>query len=193
MVRIQAWSVFCAVFLFTSFFLFGVVWFHIRVPLGPDIPCTILLYDVLYTWHVLIRRECCCRCYCYSVPLLLQQLLLFVVCRMAKIVAGSLNLIPSSVLFLIQTRFFKYFYSYVPLGSTVAFTASVCLYIIGNYIGNDGHARSEGGRQPVTANPPSYEYSLLSAAMAKTRISVIFRMIRRPHQTRVSPQQSTYY
>ena len=39
--------------------------------------------------------------------LLLQQLLLFViVCRMAKIVAGLLNLIPSSVFFLfIQIRF----------------------------------------------------------------------------------------
>ena len=40
-------------------------------------------------------------------PLLLQQLLLFViVCRMGKSDAGSLNLIPSSVFFLFtQTRF----------------------------------------------------------------------------------------
>ena len=45
---------------------------------------------------------------CVSILLLLlQQLLLFViVCRMAKIVGDSLNLIPSSVFFLfIQVRF----------------------------------------------------------------------------------------
>ena len=41
--------------------------------------------------------------------LLLQQLLLFViVCRMAKMVAGSLNLSPSSVFFLFIRVFAKY-------------------------------------------------------------------------------------
>ena len=42
-------------FFFTSF-LFGAVWFHNRVPLGPDIPGIILLlYDVSYVWHAFIQ------------------------------------------------------------------------------------------------------------------------------------------
>ena len=128
----------------------GVVWFHNRVPLGPDIPGIILLYDVVYTWHVFIHKECCCRCCSCSVPVfLLQQLPLFVILyRMAKNVAGSLNLIASSVFFLfIQTRII---FNYVPLGSTVAFMASIWLCYI---LGNDGHARSQGWRQPATAKP----------------------------------------
>ena len=28
---------------------------------GPDIPGTILLYDVFYNWHVFVHTECCCR------------------------------------------------------------------------------------------------------------------------------------
>ena len=82
---------------------------------------------------------------------LLQQLLLFViVCRMAKIVAGSLNLIPSvgSFLFILKHVLFL---MYVPLDGVVAFTASICLYYI---LGNYGHARSHGGRQPTAAKPP---------------------------------------
>ena len=49
-----------------------------------------------------------------------------------------------------------YFYvcTHVPLGSTVACTATICLdYILGNY----GHARSQGGRQPAAPNPPLYQ------------------------------------
>ena len=38
----------------------------------------------------------------------------------------------------------------VPLRSTVAFTASICLNCI---LGNYGHARSQGGRQPAAAKP----------------------------------------
>ena len=55
--------------------------------------------------------------------LLLQQLLLFViVCRMAKIVAGLLNLIPSSVFFLfIQIRFIFNVCTY-PLAVPVSYT-----------------------------------------------------------------------
>ena len=34
-----------------------------------------------------------------------------------------------------------------------AFTASICQYYI---LGNYGHARSQGGRQPATAKPPLY-------------------------------------
>ena len=89
---------------------------------------------------------------CVAIPLLLlQQLLLFVVvCRMAKNVGGSLNLIPPSVFFL-----FKYdlFSMYAPLGSAVALSASICLYYL---LGNYGHARSQGGRQPAAVKPRLY-------------------------------------
>ena len=93
------------------------VWFHNRVPLAPDVPGIVLLYSravrriiylrCIYTYHV----QSCCRCYCsvccYIAAVLLQQLLLFViVCRIAKIVAGSLTLIPSSVFFLFKHDFF---------------------------------------------------------------------------------------
>ena len=56
--------------------------------------------------------------------MLLQHLLLFVVaCRMAKVVAGSLTLIPSSVFFLlIQTRCI---FDVCTLGSIVDFTSSL--------------------------------------------------------------------
>ena len=32
---------------FSPLFLFGVVWFHNRVPLGPNVPGIVLQYDVL--------------------------------------------------------------------------------------------------------------------------------------------------
>ena len=41
----------------------------------------------------------------------------------------------------------------IPLGSIVAFTASICLYYI---LANHGHARSQGGRQPAAPIPPVY-------------------------------------
>ena len=87
---------------------------------------------------------CCCRCWCCSVPVLLQQQLLVfaVMCLMEKTVAGSFDLIPSRVFFfVIQTR---YIFRCIYLGSTVAFTDSVCLYYI---FGSYGHARSQGGHQ----------------------------------------------
>ena len=55
-------------------------------------------------------------CYCCLL------LLFVIVCRMTKIVAGKLNLIPV-FFFFIQTRFFFY----VRVGSTVAFTVPICL------------------------------------------------------------------
>ena len=74
--------------------------------------------------------------------------------RMAKNVDGSLDLIPSSFFILVKHGLFL---MYVPLGSTVAFTASICLcYILGNY----GHARSQGGRQPAAAKPPCAPYNM---------------------------------
>ena len=70
--------------------------------------CTAVRRAVVYTWHVFIHTECCCRCCCCSVPvLLLHQLLMFiVVCRIAKKVSGSSNLIPSSVFFLFKHNLF---------------------------------------------------------------------------------------
>ena len=166
-------------FFFHLLFLLGVVWFHNRVSLGPDIPGIILLCDcdVLCTWHVFlhthifffgvvwfhnrvplyrawytryytaVRRticipgmylyiyfevECCCRCCCCSVPeLLLQQLPLFAtVFRMAKIgwfiESDSIHFFSS---FHSNTIYFNV------LGSTVASTASICLFcIVGNYV-----------------------------------------------------------
>ena len=53
----------------------------------------------------------------------------------------------------IKTRFFFN----VPLGSTVAFTPSICLWYI---LGNFGHARSQGERQPASTNPPLCIYRL---------------------------------
>ena len=44
------------------------------------------------------------------------------------------------------------------LSHSVAFTASICLHCI---LGNHGHARSQGGRQPAEAEPPSY-YRIVS-------------------------------
>ena len=41
-----------------------------------------------------------------------------------------------------------------PFGSTVAFTASICL-------GNEGHAQSQGGRQLAAAKVPCAMYSIL--------------------------------
>ena len=80
---------------FVHLFLFGAVLFHNRVPLGPDIPGIILLYDVFIPCMYLYRAAAAAVLLLLCVVillLLLHQLLLFViVCRMAKIVAGSLN------------------------------------------------------------------------------------------------------
>ena len=100
----------------------------------------------------LIQTESCCRsCWCSKPVLLLQLLLLFIVaCQMAKIAAGSLNLIPSSVFFLfVQTR---RIFNVCTLGSTlitVVFTYSIWLYYI---LVNCGHARSQGGCEPNDTN-----------------------------------------
>ena len=85
--------------------------------IGPEI-----LYGVLcdvYTWHVFIRRVLLpLLLLCVAILLLLQHLLQFViVCRMAKFVAGSLELIPVFSLF-IRARFIFN----APRGNTVAFT-----------------------------------------------------------------------
>ena len=112
--------------LFFTYLLFG-VWLHNRVPLEPEIRGIILLYDVLYTWHILIRSAAdAAAALCVAILLLLlQQLLLFVImCRMANNVAGSLNLIRSSAISLSSFKHDEYL-TYAPLGSTVALTASI--------------------------------------------------------------------
>ena len=89
----------------------------------------------------------CCSC-CSGCCLLL---LFVIVCRMAKIVAGSFIESDSRVFFLsIQTRFnFN-----EPVGNAVALTASIFLcYIPGR---NYGHSRSCGGRQPAAAYSTRY-------------------------------------
>ena len=107
----------------------------------------------MYSYTVSAAAAAAAAALCVSLLLLLQQLLLFVIgCRMAKIVAGSL-FIPSRVFSLfIQTRIIFNVYMY-PLAvlTAVAFAASICLYYI---LGNFGHARSQGGRQPAAAKPP---------------------------------------
>ena len=109
--------------------------------------------------------ECCCCCcfcsaLCVAILLLLRQqqqcccflLLLVLVCRMAKVVAGSCNLIP---VFSFSSFKRNINFDCTPWQYSVAFTASICLVrtyleVLGNY----GHARSQGGRQPAGANPP---------------------------------------
>ena len=79
------------------------------------------------------------QCYCF--------LLLFViVCRMAKFGAGSLNLPP-----MLSFSSFKHdLFLMVSLGSTVSHFRPRFAYILGNC----GHVRSQGGRQPAAAKPP---------------------------------------
>ena len=83
--------------------------------------------------------------------LLLHQLLLFViVCRMAQIVAGSLNLIPSGTFFLfIQTLLI---FDVCPY--TLAVLSPLrCrfTYEVYHILGNHRYARRPGGRQPAPA------------------------------------------
>ena len=75
--------------------------------------------------------------------LLLQQLLLFVVvCRMAKVVAGSSNLIPVFSF----SSFNAIYFLCTPWKYGVALRSRFA-YILGNY----RHARNQGGRQPAAA------------------------------------------
>ena len=91
-----------------------------------------MLHDVLYIvpgMYLYVQSAAATSAaLCIAIPLL-RQLLLFIVCRMAKNVAGSLNLIPCIVFFLFILKK-DLFLMHVPLGSTVAFTASICLYYI---------------------------------------------------------------
>ena len=94
---------------------------HKRVPLGPDI-----FYSATYIsgMHLCTQSTAAALCVAILLLLLLQLVLLFVIVRrMAKLVAGSLNLIP--------VFYFSLFKRDVcvmhPLAVLrVAFTASIC-------------------------------------------------------------------
>ena len=109
-------------------FLFScAIFFHFSCCLALA-PCVVSQPSSSRTWYKLYRYLVPGTRYVYVyrvlLPLPLLLLLFVIVCQMAKFV-GSLNLILlNSVLFLfIQTRFnFN-----VLLGSTIAFTASICL------------------------------------------------------------------
>ena len=76
--------------------------------------------------------------------------------------AGSLRLIPVFSFSPTQTRIVFD----VPLGSTVAFTASIWLhYTLRHY----GHARKQGGRQHAASKPPCNTYRFLTLARPSSR------------------------
>ena len=89
------------------------------------------MYDVLYTWHVFVHGECATAAVAAAALYRCTNTVAAaaaavrhpsdIVCRMAKIVAGSLNLSSPRVFFLlIQTRFFLNESTpwYIPLGSS---------------------------------------------------------------------------
>ena len=88
--------------------------------------------------------------------LLLQQQCCFFVLPVRHLVPGCqicrwfIESSPSVFFLFIQTRCIFY----VPLGSTVSHLRPRFAYILGNY----GHARSQGGRQPAAAKPPLYKH-----------------------------------
>ena len=139
------------------------MWLHNRVALGLDI--LNLVYSEVPGMYLCVYRM--------LLPLLLLLLLLCVfltavvaaaaagwrlllpfimVCRMAKFVAGSLDLIPAFSL----SSFKQDLFLNVPLERAVAFTPSICLHQ--SSIGNYGYARSQGGRQAAMAKPHLYLY-----------------------------------
>ena len=56
---------------------------------------------------------------------------------------------PKFSFFFLETRYILNIYIYIPLGSAVAFTASVCLYYV---LGSYRHVRSQGGCEPHDTN-----------------------------------------
>ena len=131
--RVPSISLFSFSFFFVRIgivFVWHHVCFHNRVALAPGILCLVYMY--MHTecccrcccCSVLLYRCCCCSCFCYRLLLL-------------RLAAGVCHAVPDgnfccwfiesdpSVFFLfIQTR---YIFN-VPLGSNVAFTASICLH-----------------------------------------------------------------
>ena len=114
--------------------MFSAVWFHNRVPLVPDMTAIILLYDVVYTWHVFVHTMYCCGCRrcsasCYA-PVAAAAA--DAVCHRVPDGRNCCWFIGSDSIqcFLCLHTWLAF---NVPLGSTVAFTASIWLlyYIFG--------------------------------------------------------------
>ena len=99
------------------------------------LPLLLLLLLCVAILLLLLRQQCCC-----FLPLFV------IVCRIAKFVAGSLHLIQVFSFSSSSTTIF----SCIPLGSTLLRRIcglDLCLYTC--ILGNCGHARSQGGRQPA--------------------------------------------
>lgn len=88
------------------------------------------------------------------------------VCRMSKLFLWFIESDSRVFVLFIPTRTIFY----VPLGSTVEFTASICLlyYMLGDY----GHAQSEGARQPAASKPLMQVVFFLSL-----QLSAILKML----------------
>ena len=110
----------------------------------------LLLIYCNYTVRCCTMYDCifCCCCSvvvcCYTAAMLLLLLLFIIVCRMTKFVVVVHCIWFQCFFLLIQTRFIFN----VPLGSTVAFTASIFYlkYTHSIHPRYYGHAWSQGGR-----------------------------------------------
>ena len=130
------------------------------IALGPDMLCLYRVPGLFY-----LQTECCCRCCCCSVCCFTTVAAAAAAaagggccCWLLLLVAAAIrHCVPDGktccwliktdgrVLFLfIQTRVIFY----VPLGSFIEFTASICLHPR-----NYGHARSQIGRQSIASKP----------------------------------------
>ena len=85
----------------------------------------------------------------------------------------SLHLIPVFLFLFIQILFIFY----VPLGSTVAFSASIFLHIISYILGNTGMRGAKAGVSPPRRSPPGvciYIYGgTAAAAVSPQRLELI--------------------
>ena len=110
---------------------------------------------VLLILLLLLQQQCCC------------FLLLFVIVSMAKFIADSLELMPAFSVSSFKCDFFFM----VPLGSTVPHLRPRFAYILGNF----GHARSQGGRQPAAENTLLYYiYTVSICMMHACGVRVVF-------------------
>ena len=110
-----------------------------------------------------VHTECCCcrRCWCccsvcrYTIIAAAATVLLLPAAVRHRVPDGQIccwiiESDPSVSFLFIQRDLFLV----VPLGSTVSHLRPRFAYILGNC----GHARSQGGRQPAAAKPPLYAY-----------------------------------
>ena len=105
-------------------------------------------------------RRCCCRCSvcCYTAVVAAAVVLLLPASVRHRVPDGQIwcwfiESDPSVFFLFIQTRLIFD----VPLDSTVSHLPSRFAYILGNY----GHVRSQGGRQPAAAKTPLYYFMMI--------------------------------